>query len=191
MTVSEVIQTIRQEKRMTQTEVAHKIGMERPNYARLEKRGNKLTVLQVEQIANALGVGVMEVWKQAFEPIYTPTQEQGLEEEYEALKEKYAQLYTTVESLKKLGSYQERDLLALKANYLLLSNIFLTLSDALNMESEKVRAQIREDLLVQMRKLRTEEEMKHYEALSLMDILTKEAKHIETVIERYIRLEDF
>lgn len=61
MDISKAIRTIREEKRLTQLEVAETLKMERSNYARLESRGNKLTVEQLEQIANVLGVSVMKL----------------------------------------------------------------------------------------------------------------------------------
>jgi transcriptional regulator with XRE-family HTH domain len=61
MDISKMIRTIREEKRLTQLEVAEKLQMERSNYARLENRGEKLTIEQVTSIAEALGVSVMEL----------------------------------------------------------------------------------------------------------------------------------
>jgi transcriptional regulator with XRE-family HTH domain len=61
MDISKTIRTVREEKRLTQLEVAEKLQMERSNYARLEARGNKLSVEQLEQIAVALGVSVVEL----------------------------------------------------------------------------------------------------------------------------------
>jgi transcriptional regulator with XRE-family HTH domain len=61
MDISKAIRTIREEKRLTQLDVADKLQMERSNYARLEARGSKLSVEQLEQIAQALGVSVMEL----------------------------------------------------------------------------------------------------------------------------------
>lgn len=61
MDISKAIRTLREEKRLTQLEIADKLQMERSNYARLEARGNKLSVEQLEQIAGALGVSVLEL----------------------------------------------------------------------------------------------------------------------------------
>ena len=61
MDISKAIRILREEKRLTQLEVAEKLQMERSNYARLEARGNKLSVEQLEQIAGALGVSVLEL----------------------------------------------------------------------------------------------------------------------------------
>ena len=61
MDISKNIQKIRQEKGITQSQVAEAIGMERTNYFRIEKRGNKLSVEQLEKIAGALGVSVVDL----------------------------------------------------------------------------------------------------------------------------------
>lgn len=61
MSISENIQRIRQERGIPQAKVAELIGMERTNYFRLEKRGNKLTIEQLEKIGQALGVTVIEL----------------------------------------------------------------------------------------------------------------------------------
>ncbi len=61
MSISENIQRLRQERGIPQAKVAELIGMERTNYFRLEKRGNKLTIEQLEKIAGALGVSVIEL----------------------------------------------------------------------------------------------------------------------------------
>ncbi|MFN8347462.1 MAG: helix-turn-helix transcriptional regulator [Spirosomataceae bacterium] len=56
--ISKSIRTVREAKRFTQQEVAELLQMERSNYARLEARGSKLTVEQLEKIAEVLGVSV-------------------------------------------------------------------------------------------------------------------------------------
>ena len=55
------IKDIREAKGLKQKEIADKIGIEQANYSRFEKRGKKLTVEQVEQIADALGVTAKEI----------------------------------------------------------------------------------------------------------------------------------
>ena len=59
--VGQEIRRIREGKRMTQTQIAEQIGLDTSSYARIEKKGNKLTVEQLEAIAGALGVTVMEL----------------------------------------------------------------------------------------------------------------------------------
>ena len=61
MDIGKNIKTIREAKRMKQIEVAELLGVDNSYYARQEKRGNKLTVEQVENIATALGVTSIEI----------------------------------------------------------------------------------------------------------------------------------
>jgi transcriptional regulator with XRE-family HTH domain len=55
------IKELREGKGLKQVDVAEKLGMERSNYSRLEKRGNDLSVNQIIDIANALGVTPIEI----------------------------------------------------------------------------------------------------------------------------------
>lgn len=59
--LTDKIRNIREEKRLTQNDIALKLQTDRSNYARLENRGDKLTIEQLKQIANALGVSVNEL----------------------------------------------------------------------------------------------------------------------------------
>ena len=59
--VSRRIKAIRIEKRISQTDVAEKIGMERSNYNRMENRGEKLSVDLLEKIADALDVSIIQL----------------------------------------------------------------------------------------------------------------------------------
>lgn len=61
MDISEKIAAIRESKKIKQSEIASKLGIDQPNYSRLEKRGEKLTIEQLTQIANALGVSMGEI----------------------------------------------------------------------------------------------------------------------------------
>jgi transcriptional regulator with XRE-family HTH domain len=61
MDISKRIIEVREEKRKTQADLARLLGMEQSNYARLEKRGKKLTFEQIEKIALALGVTAKEL----------------------------------------------------------------------------------------------------------------------------------
>lgn len=60
MDISKNIISIRESKGIKQYEVAEKLGIEPPNYSRLEKRGDKLTVEQLKKIADALGVDYVD-----------------------------------------------------------------------------------------------------------------------------------
>ena len=56
MDMSKTIIKIRESKGLKQSEVAARMGLDQPNYSRLEKRGIKLTLEQIEKFANALDV---------------------------------------------------------------------------------------------------------------------------------------
>lgn len=61
MDIGKNIKTIREAKRIKQIEVAAILGVDNSYYARLEKRGNKLSIEQLEEIAIALGVDLQEL----------------------------------------------------------------------------------------------------------------------------------
>ena len=52
------IKEIRESKRLSQVEVARRLGIDTQNYHRLEKRGKKLSIEQLESISDALEVSV-------------------------------------------------------------------------------------------------------------------------------------
>jgi transcriptional regulator with XRE-family HTH domain len=59
MNISDRIKSIRKEKKLTQLELAEKIGLKhQSNYARFESRGNNLSFEELKKIASALGVSV-------------------------------------------------------------------------------------------------------------------------------------
>jgi transcriptional regulator with XRE-family HTH domain len=58
MDISENIRKLRESKGYTQSKLADILQMERGNYHRLENRGNKMTIEQLQGIADALGVSV-------------------------------------------------------------------------------------------------------------------------------------
>jgi transcriptional regulator with XRE-family HTH domain len=61
MDISKNIKAIREERKISQSEIARRLGVEPTNYPRMEKRGDKLTVEQLGRIAGALGVSVVEL----------------------------------------------------------------------------------------------------------------------------------
>lgn len=61
MDISNSIIKIRTEKHLKQSDIADRLGIERSNYARLEKRGSKLTIEQLEQIAKAMDVTLLDI----------------------------------------------------------------------------------------------------------------------------------
>ena len=61
MDIEKNIKAIRAKKGLLQKEVAEKMKLETPNYNRLEKKGNKTNIEQLQQIAKVLGVTLKEV----------------------------------------------------------------------------------------------------------------------------------
>lgn len=68
MDISKNITSIREDKRIKQFEIAQKLNVEPSNYSRLEKRGEKLTIEQLRQIAEALGVSINELLGEPIQP---------------------------------------------------------------------------------------------------------------------------
>jgi transcriptional regulator with XRE-family HTH domain len=61
MNITERIRHIRESKGLTQEDIAERFSVTRSNYAYLEGRGKKLTIEQLQKIAEALGVGIGEL----------------------------------------------------------------------------------------------------------------------------------
>lgn len=61
MDLSRRIKNIREDNGIKQYEIAERLGIERQNYSRLEKRGDKLTLEQIKDIADALQITLKEL----------------------------------------------------------------------------------------------------------------------------------
>lgn len=61
MDILKAIPAIREGKGIKQIEIATRLGIEQSNYSRLEKRGNKLAIDQLQAIADALSVTVLDI----------------------------------------------------------------------------------------------------------------------------------
>lgn len=61
MDISKNITSVREKKGLKQSDIADKMGIDQPNYSRLEKRGNKLSVEQLISIAMALDVPLSQI----------------------------------------------------------------------------------------------------------------------------------
>lgn len=92
MDISNSIRKLRESKHLTQQEVADKLQIERSNYARFEARGKKLTIEQLENIAEALGVSSIEILTGNPQSTGPSQKEVELEKENEQLKKKVADL---------------------------------------------------------------------------------------------------
>ena len=61
MGISERIKSIRENKRIKQVELANSLNLAPSYYSRLEKRGEKMTIEQIQSIADALGVSMGDI----------------------------------------------------------------------------------------------------------------------------------
>lgn len=61
MDLTKNIKAVREARGVKQADLARSLGIDPTNYPKLEKRGNRLTYEQLEKIAVALGVSVMEI----------------------------------------------------------------------------------------------------------------------------------
>lgn len=90
MDISYSIRKLRESKHLTQQEVADKLQIERSNYARFEARGKKLTIEQLEKIAEALEVSIIEILSGKPHNTGPSQKEIELEKEIDQLKKKLA-----------------------------------------------------------------------------------------------------
>ncbi len=88
MDISQNIKQIRDSKGMTQAMVAESLNMDRANYSRIEKRGDKLTIAQLKAIADVLKIPLGELL--------------GIEQKSEGNKEYVKKLEANVERLEKV-----------------------------------------------------------------------------------------
>jgi transcriptional regulator with XRE-family HTH domain len=96
MTIVEKIKAIREAKRMTQTEIANSIGVERSYYSRLENHlGNRVYFDVIQSICKAIGITVLELLEYG-EPKDVsnghPLADQALVKELEKLRGEYIKL---------------------------------------------------------------------------------------------------
>jgi len=61
MNISKRIKDIRESKGLKQSEMSEKLEIEQANYSYLERKGDKLTIEQLKQIAEALGITIQEI----------------------------------------------------------------------------------------------------------------------------------
>ncbi len=98
MDISKNIFSIRESKGIKQYEVAEKLGIEPPNYSRLEKRGDKLTIEQLKKIAEALEVSIYDLF--GIENSGQSEKNKILETQNVELKRKYFDLHIQNEAIK-------------------------------------------------------------------------------------------
>ena len=71
MAITDNIRNFRDQSNLTQEMMAEKLGTTRSNYAYLESRGEKLTIEQLQSIADALGKSVVQLLTSKENPIST------------------------------------------------------------------------------------------------------------------------
>lgn len=92
MDISKNIKAIRELSKISQSEIARRLGVEPTNYPRMEKRGNKLTVEQLEKIAGALGVSVIELMTGEPQKVEDTDKVKELEKQVRELEKKNEEL---------------------------------------------------------------------------------------------------
>ena len=63
MNIGENIRTIRENKNMTQTQLAEKVGTTQSQIGKYERNEQDMTVYRLIEIANWLGVGIVDIVK--------------------------------------------------------------------------------------------------------------------------------
>lgn len=91
------IRTLRESKGLTQEDLADKFGVTRSNYAYLEGRGSKLTIEQLDKIAGALGVSVVEMLTDDVAPV---------SEREKSLEKRVVELEQSLQEVRELKDYQ-------------------------------------------------------------------------------------
>lgn len=94
------IRTLRESKGLTQEDLADKFGVTRSNYAYLEGRGSKLTIEQLEKIAVALGVSVIELLTGEGQKEEESEREKKLEQRVKELEERIKEQSERLYSMK-------------------------------------------------------------------------------------------
>lgn len=101
MDIVKSIVAIRESKGLKQSEIASKMDIDQPNYSRLEKRGEKLSVEQLRAIANALEVSLNEILN-----LETPSEKEKLKE----LEKRNEELETAVKNNQSIIDSYEFDI---------------------------------------------------------------------------------
>jgi transcriptional regulator with XRE-family HTH domain len=103
MEISKNILLARQKKSISQLKMAELLNIEQSNYSRFERRGEKLTVEQLKQIADALGVGIGELLGIEAAKSNQPEKEQKIKE----LESRVAELQYLNQTLKENLDFQK------------------------------------------------------------------------------------
>ncbi len=156
MDISKNIRTIREQKGVKQSEMALMLNIDPPNYNRLEKRGDKLSMEQLVKIANALEVDVLdivnhnstELTTQKFETIPIPVKKMvivenkiiELEAENTTSRSRVTELEERIKELKSVIDSKDTIVHTLNvATNDLLSNLFIYLDKLLIYKALKLK----------------------------------------------------
>jgi len=143
MDISKTIRTVREDKRLTQLEVAEKLQMERSNYARLEARGNKLSIEQLEQIARVLGVSVVELITGETQKIEDSGRVQELEKRIEELEQSLKEVRYLKEKADKTIQFKDSGLSSTKD---MIEGVFKTSDFSILLESDILSNDMKEQI---------------------------------------------
>lgn len=108
MDISKNIKTVREERKISQSEIARHLGVEPTNYPRMEKRGKRLTIEQLEKIAEALGVSVVELLTGEPQVVAVSNREKELEKRIEELERDKTYYSKIIDVLSEKSDLQEK-----------------------------------------------------------------------------------
>lgn len=95
--IAERIKAVRETKRIKQSEIAAALGIDSSNYAKLEKRGEKLTLEQLGAVADALGIFLIDLLDTGHNPDKSE-REKELEKEVLELDQENIELNRTIKA---------------------------------------------------------------------------------------------
>jgi transcriptional regulator with XRE-family HTH domain len=127
MIILDNIRQVRESKKLSQTEVAEKIGIAYQNYWKIENEKTELTINRLYQIAEVLGVSVSELLGSDI-----PTKSISTEDANDNLKKRVTELEERIKELKSVIDSKDTIVHTLNvATNDLLSNLFLYLDKLL------------------------------------------------------------
>jgi transcriptional regulator with XRE-family HTH domain len=118
MDMSKTIIKIRESKGLKQSEVAARMGLDQPNYSRLEKRGTKLTLEQIEKFAKALDVSPNLIIGLEVEEMSNKEEKDLLSKQSDDYRKRIEELEARISSIEEANKVKE-ELNAIKQNQLL------------------------------------------------------------------------
>ena len=109
MDLASRIKEEREKKGLKQVDMANSLNIERSNYTRLENRGSKLTLEQINSIADAISISTAELL--GFENIIIKNQEKVIDtekdKEIEVLKKRVLELEDRIKDKEKILSFTQ------------------------------------------------------------------------------------